>query len=293
MKSSIKWFLMLIALIASPIYATTFQKLDVSCYSSDDVVSIVKRTVPYSVQKTFIEYTKTDDQYLTDTIRMNLLAIGKKESDWTATRSSKKNRDGTYDYGYLMLNENNISDPTFKKYFFPETEKYVRTNNQLYLAVCINYYKYLYNQYGCDASYAYNAGERAYIRGKLPKSTVVYKKDIKENLDMYIAELYKMQSDRNELKQYLETKRNLAIQELEKLSPLKLIKSSKVCQYFEYKFPKLIRNSKNIVQIPSPMYMIYEDGMQAIINKLEHPVQIWFPCNSDKDIEAAFVKVFC
>ena len=210
--------LLLLSLISSFSFASNnaFQELVIGKYHSDDIITIINETVPEDVREAFIVCTEDDNILYRDTLRMYLLAIGQKESEWKYTRSHRANNNGTYDVGYLMLNENNILDPTFVRNFIPKpSDDYIPSNKQeFYLITCINFYKYLYNKYDCDASYAYNAGERRYIEGRIPSSTLKYKRDISLYLDEYIDRLYSMNDDRVE--------REMFFKELEKIHPLKL-----------------------------------------------------------------------
>lgn len=174
------------------IFATIFPGLDFNRFESEDVVTLITKTVPDEVVDAFIGYTQHYNSSYQDAMRLYLLAVGKHESEWKYTRSFKANSNGTYDVGYLMLNENNICDPIFVKNFIPKpSDEYVVKNEQeYYLATCINFFKYLYNRYGLDACYAYNAGERRYIENRLPASTIKYKESVMENLYLYINELY-------------------------------------------------------------------------------------------------------
>lgn len=246
----------LFTFIASFIFASnnTFQELVVGKYNSDDIITIINDTVPEDVRPAFIASTEDEDVLYRDTLRMYLLAIGQKESEWKYTRSHRANNDGTYDVGYLMLNENNIFDPIFVKNFIPKpSDDYIPSNKQeFYLITCINFYKYLYNRYGCDASYAYNAGERRYIEGRIPTSTLNYKKDISLYLNKYLERLYSMYEDR--------LKCERMIKEIESVHPLKIskrifltkIKSlllSFINKNVEYKQDSIMYNSDRILAI--------------------------------------------
>ena len=170
-----------------------------------------------------------------------------------------------------MLNENNIFDPIFTRNFIPKpSDKYIPSNVQeFYLITCINFYKYLYNRYGCDASYAYNAGERRYIEGRLPTSTLNYKKDISLYLDKYLKRLYSMYEDR--------LKGERLLKEIESMHPLKIsekifstrIKSlllSFINKNVEYKQDSIIYNDKILAILPNDKeYLKRVTGKKIVI----------------------------
>lgn len=188
------------ATILSSNQTVKFPSLNCYRYESEDVETLVKRVVPECVVDTFLFYTKDEENtFEQDTIRMYLLAVGEHESGWKVTRSRYMNNNGSYDLGYLMLNEYNLKDEIFAKYFFPKVEdnfKAVLSDQEFYVATCVNYYKYLYRKFGCDASYAYNCGEYRYKTGKLPESTYDYKLKITKYLNYYIDDLYTIAEER-------------------------------------------------------------------------------------------------
>jgi len=171
-------------------------------YDSRDVVVLVKRVVPALYVDTFLLYTETEDPYMTDVFRIYLLSLGQHESGWKKIVSDRKNDNGTVDLGYLMLNELNLKNPEFMALFGPKsTDGHVVIDNiDLYLITCINYFKYLYSRFNCDALYAYNAGESKYVTDRIPTSTYSYKYKIKQINEDFICELYRIHQEIEEAK---------------------------------------------------------------------------------------------
>ncbi len=204
-----KRFLLLITFIVSCVSnsfaSNELPELDFTKFNSEDILTLVHNTVPEDVVEAFVQYTDDANVRYRDTMRLYLLAVGKHESEWKYTKSLRANSNGTYDIGYLMLNEKNICDPTFIKYFIPKpTDTYIVKNEQeFYLATCINFFKYLYNRYGFDACYAYNAGERRYIENRIPLSTRRYKEGVLNNLKIYLSDLYSIAEKRIEHERWL------------------------------------------------------------------------------------------
>lgn len=184
-------------------YATNYVKLpiiDHSRFNSTDVEVLVSKIVPEEVKEAFLYYTASENEIKQNTWRLQLLAAGHVESEWTATRSHYANANGSYDYGYLMLNENNFTNQIFLDYYVPTLDDgFVLTDKQeWYVITCINFYKDLYSRYDCDAWYCYNAGEKRYINRNLPSRTLKYKKDIADVLTEYLTEVYAIASARIE-----------------------------------------------------------------------------------------------
>ena len=193
-------------------YVANYVKLptiDHSRFNSTDVEVLVSKVVPEEVKEAFLYYTASEDEIKQNTWRLQLLAAGRVESEWTVTKSHHANANGSYDYGYLMLNENNFTDQIFLDYYVPTLDDgFTLTDKQeWYMITCINFYKDLYSRYGCDAWYCYNAGERRYITHNLPIRTLKYKKDIADELTKYLAELYAIADERiakeNEYKRFI------------------------------------------------------------------------------------------
>ncbi len=182
-------------------YAANYVKLptiDHSRFNSADVEVLVSKVVPEEVKEAFLYYTANEDERKQNTWRLQLLAAGRVESEWTVTRSHHANANGSYDYGYLMLNENNFTNQTFLDYYVPTmSDGFTVTDKQeWYVITCINFYKDLYSKYGCDAWYCYNAGETRYKNRSLPIGTLRYKKDIADALTEYLDEVYAIADER-------------------------------------------------------------------------------------------------
>jgi hypothetical protein len=159
-------------------------------YTTGDIEELVWLTVPNEYIEAFMYYSTLKTVYETNIFRIYLLGLGKMESEWVKTRSNKMNSNGTYDLGYLMLNENNIANFEFMNAYKPDEAFPPKDTIELYLIICINYFKYLYTQYSCDGLYAYNAGEKNYLRDKIPFQTYLYKYKIKQYVSEYFDTLY-------------------------------------------------------------------------------------------------------
>ncbi len=184
-------------------YAANYVKLptiDHSRFNSTDVEVLVSKVVPEEVKEAFLYYTASENEIKQNTWRLQLLAAGRVESEWTVTKSHHANANGSYDYGYLMLNENNFTNQTFLDYYVPTPDDgfNLTDKQEWYVITCINFYKDLYSRYGCDAWYCYNAGEWRYKNRRLPTRTLRYKKDIADALTEYLAELYAIADTRIE-----------------------------------------------------------------------------------------------
>lgn len=191
---------------------SVFQTLDGNMYEEKDIISLIESIVPNEYYDIFLEATECKDQYTTDLLRINLLAIGQYESGWVVLKSHFANKDGTIDVGYLMLNENNIKNISFMKTFCPKsilgkdidyldyvtTIDYDFNHISVYLVTCINLFKSLFEKYGCDAVYAYNAGEGRLLRNTIPNMTYNYKFVVKTILDDYIESAYSFKRKRDE-----------------------------------------------------------------------------------------------
>jgi hypothetical protein len=163
---------------------------DVHKFVSEDVVDLVKNSVPEQYVEAFLHYSILGSRYTTDVFRLYLLALGQFESNWVAIRSHNINDNGTHDWGYLMLNDGNINNHSFMNIYGPTPYFIPHDKMSLYLIICINYFKDLYLRYGCDALYAYNAGENSYIKNTIPDLTYIYKYKIKNIVDKKIISLY-------------------------------------------------------------------------------------------------------
>jgi hypothetical protein len=159
-------------------------------FNEDDLYELITLTVPDKYIDAFMYYSEFDDEAKTQTIRIYLLGIGRHESGWVKIKSDGKNLDGTYDWGYLMLNEGNIRSKRFMRLFGPKEELKAQDDIELWLITCVRYFIYLYDLYGCDALYAYNAGERAYLSNAIPDGSYRYKYSVKEHTLDVLTQLY-------------------------------------------------------------------------------------------------------
>jgi hypothetical protein len=161
-------------------------------FTNEDVIELVYCIVPEKYVASFLYYSKMDYDYQTAIFRVYLLGLGSFESGWVKTRSNKANNNGTYDWGYLMLNERNIASHSFMKVYGPGNDYPHSDKLELYLIACIQYFKDLYLKYGCDSLYAYNAGERSYVLNKIPDSTYIYKYMVKKHIANISKMLYEL-----------------------------------------------------------------------------------------------------
>jgi hypothetical protein len=120
-------------------------------------------------------------------------------------RSNKPNDNGSYDLGYLMLNEGNLNNRYFMKTFGPLSTYKAKDDIELWLITCIRYFKYLYSRYECDGLYAYNAGERAYLSNNIPDITYIYKYRIKVYVSDILSNLYDIARENQRLRHIEET----------------------------------------------------------------------------------------
>jgi hypothetical protein len=165
-------------------------------FEDEDIIELIENTVPSDYVDAFIYYSQLDNREETAIFRLYLLGLGQHESGWIKLRSNKKNKNGTFDHGYLMLNEANIYNNQFMRVYGPVKEFEAQDWIEKYLITCIRFFKYLYLKYGCDALYAYNAGETSYSSGNIPKSTYIYKYRIKCYVDGFTDSLYEI-AERN------------------------------------------------------------------------------------------------
>ena len=164
-------------------YETTTAKVTVA-----DVNNLVRFTIPANLVPSFLRFTECEKTNDTLNLRLQLLAVGWHESQWTATKSHKPNKDKSWDLGYLMLNDRNLRNRSFMNAFGIDRCEMSDPENDLefYMIICINFYKYLYNRFGEDAPLCYNCGEMAYLRNKVPPQTRTYKRKVIKYLNDYI-----------------------------------------------------------------------------------------------------------
>lgn len=236
--------------------------------SYEDIKCVAKRYVPSKYQSAFFTFTECETEDETKDLMIQILATGYWESGWKVLRSSE-NKNGTYDLGYLALNTANINNTSFMDNFGLKDESYVLVDDvELYLIVCINFYKYLYSQYGADASYCYNCGEGKYINLKIPNSTYRYVRRINECVEKFIYESNAVAKARIERERELEQ----FIKDLERtyfhLDQLKLT------------YEDFSRNRKSVT-------VKFDRSFNTNIPMKEFRVAVF--CKSKKeDIEAAF-----
>ena len=181
-----------------------------------DVDSVAGTYIPDDLQNVFNSLTDMGDEMTTADLRLRILAIGKVETGWNNT-ISKPNKNGSYDIGYLQLNSFNLKNAKFMEQFGPTfMEVYDRSNlTRIAFVTCIKYYKTLYSVYGEDAYYCYNAGEKRYLKGKVPPSTKSYVKkitkafeDIVEEVKATADERVKREAAQAEFDEYFATMQN-------------------------------------------------------------------------------------
>ena len=178
-----------------------------SSIENADVEKVINDYVPVDCRKAFIHYTQGVDKFETINLRLQLLAMGQWESGWKVTISNTANKNGTVDLGYLALNSANADSEWFMSRFGPNENdgfKYDENNdNERYLIACIKFYKSLYDVYGEDAAYCYNAGVTRYTRRNIPSSTYTYKKRVSEYIEKFIQESEKYAATRIEFEKMI------------------------------------------------------------------------------------------
>jgi hypothetical protein len=158
-------------------------------YTQEDIKELVQNVIPAEYVEAFLFYTNIDEDPAF--LRIQLLAIGRLESDWVKTRSDNINKNGTHDLGYLMLNSNNIKNTGFMNQFGPIDEYPAKDTVELYLITCIRYYQYLCKRYGYEnGATIYNAGESQYARRTIPSSTRYYVNRVNKYITEYTSALH-------------------------------------------------------------------------------------------------------
>ena len=159
-------------------------------YAERDMQEIVEEVVPSKYVDTFNHYTKMDTLEETINLRIHILSIGIIESEWKPI-ISKKNANGSRDYGYLQLNSYNLKNDLFLWKFSPKTSDGFNYDNtdklECYLIMCIKLYKSLYSKYNNDACYCYNGGETRYLANNIPSSTILYQRKMSIAVDDIIS----------------------------------------------------------------------------------------------------------
>lgn len=121
--------------------------------------SFLEENIPEELVEPFLERTFIDGNV---DIGLELLAMGKKESQWKR-KVVGRNRDAegnilSYDYGPLQLNSNNIE--SFSKKYGISWKESDYNSDIYYMCICIDYYKDLRTRYSeKEAWMAYNGGE--------------------------------------------------------------------------------------------------------------------------------------
>ena len=180
--------LCLLLLIASP-WVLSATQLSEQHYTKDDLEELIQNVIPSEYVEAFLFYTSMDGNPAL--LRIQLLAIGKLESDWVKLKSDNINKNGTHDVGYLMLNSDNINNKRFMRQFGPLDEYPAKDTMELYLITCIRYYQYLCQRYGYEnGATIYNAGETRYVRRAVPASTRYYVNRVNKYITDYIHELH-------------------------------------------------------------------------------------------------------
>ncbi len=185
-------------------------------YSLCDVDTVAGTYIPDNLLTIFNTLTDIGDDEMTADLRLRILSIGKVETGWKNT-VSKPNKNGSYDIGYLQLNSFNLKNKKFMEQFGPKfCEVYDSSDlTRTAFVTCIKYYKSLYSVYGENAYYCYNAGERRYLRGKVPPSTKSYVKKINAAFEDFVdevrtasAERVKREKEQAEFDEYISTMQN-------------------------------------------------------------------------------------
>jgi hypothetical protein len=177
-------------------------------YTAQDVIQLAYKTVPEEYIDAFLYYSDAGLEDKTNILRIYLLGIGEHESGWEAVRSTNKNKNGSYDYGFLMLNEYNIKNPVFMENYAPHGDFIVKDDIELWLITCIKFFKSLFLRYGCNGVYAYNAGERKLIEWDIPDSTYLYKHRVSVCVGEFIEEL-RILSKENRAREHNRLKREV------------------------------------------------------------------------------------
>ncbi|MDR2418528.1 MAG: hypothetical protein LBD79_05695 [Treponema sp.] len=178
----------LFLLIACP-WVLSATQLSEQRYTQDDMEELIQNVIPSEYVEAFLFYTNMDEN--PPLLQIQLLAIGKLESDWVKLESDNVNKNGTHDVGYLMLNSENINNEHFMRQFGPLNEYPAREMVELYLITCIRYYQYLCQRYGYEnGAIIYNAGETRYVRRAVPLSTRYYVNRVNKYITDYTNELY-------------------------------------------------------------------------------------------------------
>lgn len=180
-------------------HKVSFVTVNDKAFDESDYKTLISEYVPEKYVEAFYYYTQCDTVNKTNNLRLQILAVGEHETGWKPL-TSKKNKNGSVDKGYLQLNSDNIKDDWFMWRFGPsinDSYSYDASDElEIYLIICIKLYKSLYLKYGDNATYCYNGGEGRYLRGRLPYSTYIYKKNVNEKLNQIKERLEEIKDSR-------------------------------------------------------------------------------------------------
>jgi len=241
-----------------------------------DIVNLVKRYVPEKYVDCFLYYTYDEDKSTRFDLRSRILSTGWVETEWKNV-VSKINTNGTRDYGYLQLNSGNIKNAWFMEKYGPKnTDEYIRDisdKTELYLIVCINYYKSLYTLYGGDdAFYAYNCGEPRYLKNRIPASTIAYRNKILKKLRNIEEEIEDIRAKRID-----ET--NQMMREL--YMNIQMSKLNKLMQEYAINYISRVN-----LKLNDTLFINDEDDMDKIIEELKsYPI-------SEENLNYRYVGIY-
>ncbi|MDR1325461.1 MAG: hypothetical protein LBK00_05435 [Treponema sp.] len=246
--------LYLLLLIACP-WVLSATQLSEQRYTQDDIEELIQNVVPSEYVEAFLCYTSMDENPAL--LQIQLLAIGKLESDWVKLKSDNINKNGTHDVGYLMLNSDNISNKRFMSQFGPLDEYPAKNTMELYFITCIRYYRYLCQRYGYEnGATIYNAGEAQYARRTIPVSTRYYADRVNKYITDYTSELHAI-AKKNEKTREREEK----LQEWEWQRTESLLRQT------------FVEHRISIQDYPKPLYQrnhfVIHNSIECIIKKRE------------------------
>ena len=141
-------------------------------------------TTNYEYKIVYRVYVPKEYRLLINTLNMEygippwiLPRMIKKESEWKVKAVSKKNDNGSIDYGLMQLNSNNLEEFTWRFNDFKEIDYFDPVTN---ITIGAKYLAHLYKQFGTweEAIMAYNCGPTKVRKNKIPPSTKVYVNEI-------------------------------------------------------------------------------------------------------------------
>jgi len=135
---------------------------------------LVGLVVPQRFRSIFLLETK-DYPY---SHKLLLLGIAWRESEWIHMRSHHSNKDGTYDWGPMGLNESNIKNAWFRQQFYAyDYDNGLYDKDIVYMVTCLRFVEDLSIRFNHDYELvliAYNSGPRNAINMTPPPSTQRY-----------------------------------------------------------------------------------------------------------------------